>query len=87
MDSITEWWTERAAIMQYEGGMDRADADYAAYALVLAYAERTGQTLPYEGYFYTHRLSEGRLKWSDEKCAVEYIKPRPAWVLWTNEEG
>jgi hypothetical protein len=87
MHPFTEWWAERAAIMQFDGGMDRADADYAAFALTLAYCGRTGQTVPYEGYFYVHRVSEGyRLKWSDETCSVKVIEPRPAWVLWTNEK-
>lgn len=83
MDPITEWWEERAAIMQFDGGMSRADAQYAAFALTLRYCERTGQRLPYGRYFYTHRLGEdAHLEWSDETCSVKYVKPLPDWVLW-----
>jgi len=80
---MKEWWEERAAIMQFDAGMGRADADYAAYALILRICERTGESLPYEGYFYIHRLGEGaRLVWSDDTCSVDYISPPRDWRWW-----
>jgi hypothetical protein len=76
MDPITEWWEERAAIMEIDGGMTRGDAEYAAFALTLCYFEGTDCRMPYDGYFYIHRLSEGaRLEWSDETCSARYISP------------
>lgn len=83
MDSMSEWWEERAAIMQFDGGMERNEAQYAAYALILRLCERTGASLPYDGYFYTHRLPEGaRLEWSDETVSVDYISPPRDWRRW-----
>jgi len=80
MDAVQEWWEERAAIMHFDAGMSRSDAEYAAYALALRYCERTGESLPYDGYFYVHRIGEGaRLEWSDETCSVDYISPKPYW--------
>lgn len=77
MDPIQEWWEERAAIMEFDGGMDRGDAEYAAYALTFRHAQRTGEPVPYKGYFYIHKLGDDeRLEWSDEACSVEYISPK-----------
>jgi hypothetical protein len=33
-DDIHEWWQERAAIMEYDGGLSRAEAEAAAWARV-----------------------------------------------------
>ena len=78
MDPVTEWWEERAAIMEFDAGMSRGDAEYAAFALVLRHCERGRERVPYDGYFYTHRLPEdSRLEWSDERCAAEYFGPEP----------
>jgi hypothetical protein len=83
MDPVEEWWEERAAIMEFDGGMARGDAQYAAYALALRLCERTGASMPYAGYFYVHRLSEGaRLEWSDETSSVEYTSPPRDWRRW-----
>jgi hypothetical protein len=85
MDPIYEWFEERSAIMQFDGGLNRSQADYAAYALTVAYCRRTGQSLPSEGYLGALR-PRSELVWSDELCAVREIKPRPDWILWTNED-
>jgi len=79
MDPIEEWWAERAAIMHYDGGMPRTDAEYAAYALTI---RRFGSPLPRTRYFDSHRLGEAELRWPDETASVEYVAPRPAWILW-----
>jgi len=36
---IQEWWAERAAIMQFDGGMSRADAERLALADIQAELE------------------------------------------------
>jgi len=86
MHPVYEWFLERAAIMQFEANMIRADADYAAYALTAAYCERTGQRMPNEGYLAVLRPTD-RLVWSDAICGVKVVKPKPDWVLWDNKEG
>lgn len=83
MDPITEWWMERAAIMEYDANMDRADAEYAAFALVLRHCERTGARLPTGQYFDARRLPEGaRVEWSDEKMTAEYFDSPKDWRRW-----
>ena len=36
-ESVAEWWAERAAIMEYCGGLPRKEADRQAWARALAY--------------------------------------------------
>jgi hypothetical protein len=61
--------------------MKRGEAEYAAFALTLRNCERTGEHMPYDGYFYIHRIPDGaRLEWSDETCSARYIGPdRPPY--------
>lgn len=86
MHPVYEWFLERASIMQFDGGLIQADADYCAYALTAAYCERTGQTMPNESYLGKLRPPD-RLVWDDASCKVKVVKPRPDWVLWDNKEG
>lgn len=73
MHPVYEWFLERSAIMQFEAGLLRYQADFAAYALTAAYCERTGQNMPNEGYLGALRPRE-RLVWSDELCEPRWQK-------------
>lgn len=75
MDDALEFFLERTAILQYEGGLDRADADYGAVALTRVYCERRGLSEPTHPYFYAMR--GGRMEWSDELGRARHCGP---WV-------
>ena len=36
-DSVDEWWQERAAIMEFDGGLSREEAERQSWAQTLAY--------------------------------------------------
>lgn len=42
-DGIAEWQAERAAIMEYDGGLAREDAEREAYRLTVAWFSNTGR--------------------------------------------
>ncbi|WP_321913610.1 hypothetical protein [Paraburkholderia sp. J11-2] len=85
MNPVYEWFLERSAILQFDGQMIQADADYCAYALTAAYCERTGQSMPNEGYLGRLRPPD-RLVWDDAMCSIRVVKPRPDWVIWTSND-
>lgn len=73
MDSAEEWFEERAAIMQFDGGKPRYEADFDAFALLLAYCRRTGLRVPYNSHLNARRVHNGELVWSDEQCKTLYV--------------
>ncbi|KVX62712.1 hypothetical protein [Burkholderia stagnalis] len=66
--SVWEFFDERAAIMQYEGGKPRHDADFCAYVRTRLYFEARGVSLPHSGYFAPFSMAE--LGWSDATAGV-----------------
>lgn len=75
MEDALEFFLERAAILQYEGGLDRADADFGAVALTRAYCARRGISEPAHPYIYAMRGA--RIEWSDELGRAQH---RGSWV-------
>lgn len=72
-DSAEEWFEERAAIMQFDGGKPRYEADFDAFALLLAYCRRTGLRVPYNSHLNARRVHNGELVWSDEHVKTLYV--------------
>lgn len=62
-DDVLEFFTERSAIMQYDGGMCRSDADFSAYVRTRQYCAALGLSIPLGGYFSAFASAE--LGWSD----------------------
>jgi len=56
-DNATEFMRERAAIMEFDGGMKRYDADYYAIVQTWRYCQRTGVAEPEE---YVYKLTVRR---------------------------
>ena len=75
MDDALEFFLERAAILQFEGGMGGADAEFGAVALTRAYCARMVIGEPDHPYVYAMR--GGRIEWSDESGCAKYLGP---WV-------
>ena len=74
MDDATEFYEERAAIIQYDGGRKRHDAEYSAEHLTRKYCERKGKPLP------THKAcfriyDRGRSEWDEETGRAYYVPP------------
>ena len=63
-DAVWEFFNERAAIMCFDGGLPRCDADFCAYARTRRYFEARHIPLPLTGYFSAFRWSE--VGWSDD---------------------
>jgi hypothetical protein len=72
-DSAEEWFEERAAIMQYDGGRSRHEAEFDAFALLLAYCWRTGLRIEHGCYLNKRRIKNGQLVWSDEQVKTLYV--------------
>lgn len=74
MDDALEFFLERMAILQFEGGFDLSDAGFGAVALTRVYCERHGLSEPSHPYVYAMR--GGRIEWSDELGRAVYRGPR-----------
>lgn len=74
-DSAEEWFEERAAIMQFDGGKPRYEAEFDAFALMLAYCRRIGLQVEYGSYLHARRVKNGELVWSDEQVKTLYVSP------------
>ncbi|RKP44696.1 hypothetical protein [Pararobbsia silviterrae] len=72
MDDALEFFLERAAIMQYDGGKDLADAEFAALSRTRVYCERMGITQPKTDYFARFRLY--RIDWSESEGRGVYVR-------------
>lgn len=71
-----EFYYERAAIIEYDGGRKRFDAEYAAAILTFAFCKEHGVTTPKLSYFLG--LSFGRDQvWSDEAGQPVYQYKTP----------
>jgi hypothetical protein len=75
MDDRLEFYEERAAIMEFEGGMSRADAERGAAVLTNRYCDRKGLERLKDTQFYLAWLHD--IEWSDEDGA-----PRYTWKPW-----
>jgi hypothetical protein len=64
-DAATEFYEERAAIMEYDGGFKRYDAEFHAVCLTLRYCGRTGAEVPTTGFFWEARNAV--LDWDEEQ--------------------
>ena len=62
-ESALEFFAERAAIMQYEGGLSRPDAEYYATVLTRRYCARTGIDEPKDHWM----KAMPRAEWSDDE--------------------
>ncbi|CAN0621013.1 conserved protein of unknown function [Burkholderia multivorans] len=62
-DDVWEFFNERSAIMQHDGGQCRSDADFAAYVRTRQYFAALGVSIPLGGYFSAFASAE--LGWSD----------------------
>jgi len=50
-ENATEYMRERAAIMEIDGGLARADAEYFAVVATWSFCSRTGRTEPRTPYY------------------------------------
>ncbi|MDR6412212.1 UNVERIFIED_ORG: hypothetical protein ABIC62_005712 [Burkholderia sp. 1595] len=57
-----EFWNERAAIMQYDGGRSQPDAEYFAAVLMRRYAQRHGIEIRHH---WLASITRGGAQWSD----------------------
>lgn len=53
-ENATEYMLERAAIMQYDGGLKRYDADFYAIIATWRFCNRTGITPPNDYQYKLH---------------------------------
>ena len=67
-ENALEFFAERAAIMQYEGGLSRPDSEYFAVVLMRRYCERKGIDEPSDHWM----KSLPRAEWSDEEGKPVY---------------
>jgi hypothetical protein len=63
MNDALEFFEERAAILEYEAGRSRAEAEILAFALTRAYCARLGMELPEHPRL--RALSHIEAKWDD----------------------
>jgi len=75
MDDATEFYEERAAIIEYDGGVKRYDAQFYAEHLTRRYCERTGKSLPKDPKF--HMFSLGTTAWDEDAGTAHYVQPPP----------
>lgn len=68
MDDATEFFQEWAATMQFDGGRNQPDAEYAAMVLMRQYCERNGLAWPSIPYF--HHFCRYELRWCDDSGVV-----------------
>ncbi|KWI47851.1 hypothetical protein WT72_30495 [Burkholderia pseudomultivorans] len=67
-ENVLEFFEERAAIMTFDGGMPRSDADYRAMVRARLYFEPRGIAMPADGYFSCYWSSE--FGWNDNDGTV-----------------
>ncbi|MEX3840283.1 hypothetical protein [Paraburkholderia sp. BR10882] len=72
MDNATEFFEERTAIMQFDGGIDPVDARYYAMVLTRLYCQQHKLTEPDLQYFKA--FTNCTLHWSDERSTVIYTR-------------
>lgn len=75
MDDAAEFYEERAAIMEYDGGTKRYNAQFYAEHLTRRYCERTGKPLPDDPKF--HMFSLGTTAWDEDAGTAYYVPPPP----------
>ncbi|WP_124551070.1 hypothetical protein [Burkholderia sp. Bp9015] len=63
-DSVWEFFNERAAIMCFDAGLPRYDADFRAYARTRLFFEARHIALPLTGYFSAFRST--KVGWDDD---------------------
>ena len=71
-DDVLEWFEERSAIIQEVTGCIAADADFAAFALTVAWCNRTGHPLPATPYFTNRKSWLERLVFDDATGSARY---------------
>ena len=69
-----EFYEERAAIIQYDGGAKRLEAEYSAGHLVRVYCERTGKPLPRYPIFHIYKRST--TAWDEDAGKAYYVAPK-----------
>lgn len=74
MDDATEFYEERAAIIQFDGGRKRHDAEYSAEHLTRKYCERTGKPLPTHTACF-RMYTRGWSEWDEEAGEAHYVAP------------
>lgn len=72
MDNATEFYEERMAIMHFDGGIDRVDAQYYAMVLTCEYCKK--HQLPVPDLQYFKAFVNHTLHWSDESASVTYSR-------------
>jgi hypothetical protein len=77
MDNAEEFFLERAAIMQYDAGMLRMDAELAALCLTRRWCDRHGIDHPELGYFYALRIAV--IEWDEQQGRAFYVGPNNTW--------
>ena len=70
MDDAVEFYLERAAITQFDGGEDLSEATYGAVCRTRIYCERKKRGEPALDAFAVYRLTA--LEWSDEEDKPVY---------------
>ncbi|SEI14947.1 hypothetical protein [Paraburkholderia hospita] len=70
-----EFWEERAAIMQFDGGRSQPDAEYYAAVLMRRYAERHGIEVKHH---WLRSLTNNAGEWSDAEARP--ISKRESYV-------
>ncbi len=73
-EGAMEFYEERAAIMQYDGGSKRYDAQLFAEHLTRQYCDRTGKPLP-EHSAFRFSFSRGSTAWDEDTGRAYYVPP------------
>lgn len=76
-----EFWAERAAIMQYDGGRPQPDAEYYAAVLMRQYADKHGIEIKDH---WLRAMTRGGVEWSDNEGKPVY---EPAACVPTQFKG
>ena len=74
-EDATEFYEERAAIMEHDGGIKRYNAQFYAEHLTRVYCRRKGKPLPKGPKF--HAFSLGTTAWDEETGSAYYVPAPP----------
>jgi len=77
MNDAIEYFYERAAIMQYEGGKLRMEAEFSALCLTRRWCNQHGHDLPELGYFYALRAAV--IEWDEQQGKAVYVRSENTW--------
>lgn len=78
---VLEWFEERSAIIAEGTGQLRVDADFNAFACLVAWCKRTGKALPDTQYFQARRNCADRIYFNDEKGTADFRAEKPSWII------